>query len=390
MGLWALGVLAGGCTDFVSAQKGSSDGPHGTEDSGSTSVGDATTDDTTSGGSASSPTTQAATSSSSGPGAVEPSSSSSSGGELDPSGASSSSSTTGDEEEPDACRNGSLDPGEVDTDCGGPCPACAAGAQCFAPADCTSGSCLDGACGAETLVIWLDATPANLYADPLCTTPIDPVADDSVACWANLGAAGDAVTKVPATWNDDADTVGVDVAAATFVIDSPFADGVLGEVFIAYVSTEVNRGNAWDFNLNHPDMGGNRYSAHLPWSSGILFFDPSIGARIESVPNVSEVGDVHMFTMTNSISQAVRELRLDGAVVASAAMGFSAPTSDFGLGQAGDKRVHEMRVYDPAPPLEVRQLIEGELACKWAVRDQLPEDHPYYNPNGGTTLGCPE
>ena len=51
---------------------------------------------------------------------------------------------------PEHCSNGlrDQDQGEVDVDCGGPCPPCAIGARCSGPQDCASGFCpaQDGVC----------------------------------------------------------------------------------------------------------------------------------------------------------------------------------------------------------------------------------------------------
>jgi hypothetical protein len=47
----------------------------------------------------------------------------------------------GDSAVPSLCANGMLDPGESDTDCGGPCPACANGKHCAVVADCQSKVC---------------------------------------------------------------------------------------------------------------------------------------------------------------------------------------------------------------------------------------------------------
>ncbi|MET0410601.1 MAG: hypothetical protein ABW217_04870 [Polyangiaceae bacterium] len=49
--------------------------------------------------------------------------------------------------EPEAtCDNGSLDVGESDVDCAGPCAACADGSACNTNTDCSSGRCADGLC----------------------------------------------------------------------------------------------------------------------------------------------------------------------------------------------------------------------------------------------------
>ncbi|HEY3801094.1 MAG TPA: hypothetical protein VGL61_00750 [Kofleriaceae bacterium] len=44
------------------------------------------------------------------------------------------------------CVDGVTDDGESDVDCGGSCPACAAGSGCLVASDCSTGSCVAGAC----------------------------------------------------------------------------------------------------------------------------------------------------------------------------------------------------------------------------------------------------
>ncbi len=50
----------------------------------------------------------------------------------------------------DVCRNGRLDAGEVDVDCGGACGLCGAGATCSTGATCASGICTGGLCDTAT------------------------------------------------------------------------------------------------------------------------------------------------------------------------------------------------------------------------------------------------
>lgn len=48
------------------------------------------------------------------------------------------------------CRDRVQDGDETDVDCGGSCQACAAATSCSVPADCQSGACTDGTCGAAS------------------------------------------------------------------------------------------------------------------------------------------------------------------------------------------------------------------------------------------------
>ena len=51
---------------------------------------------------------------------------------------------------PASCLDGVTDGGESDTDCGGPCPACAVGSDCLVSTDCLTGSCIGEVCEPAT------------------------------------------------------------------------------------------------------------------------------------------------------------------------------------------------------------------------------------------------
>jgi hypothetical protein len=57
---------------------------------------------------------------------------------------------------PDSCFDGVANAGEVDVDCGGPCPACSVGRACLTASDCATGFCPAGTCQLATgLPSWI-------------------------------------------------------------------------------------------------------------------------------------------------------------------------------------------------------------------------------------------
>ena len=385
MGRWGLAVVVaftGACTSFVgieatSESEGSSGGPIEMGPSTGDPVG------TTSGSvdpdleGSTSDTSWTSTSTSSGA----------------PDEESSSSSSTGDTGEPEpvapGCANGLQDVNETDVDCGGACSPCDAGATCVWYLDCASASCVGGFCSASDLVVWLDADhEETVHQAETCDLPAE-WDGDAVQCWQNLGLAGDALVV------QDGDDVlgtpdGVIVDGAYLLIDSPFDDAPLGDVWMVLASEVRSDTNSFDLNLAHPDQtAGGRYSAHLPWAGNQrMFWDPDIGNRISSAPNLVAVGQTHLFGLLNSQTLALRAIQLNGATVASAEDGTPQETADFSIGRGADLAIRELRVYSPAPPGAERQQIEGELACKWGIRDQLPMTHPFFHEDGESVDGC--
>lgn len=119
-----------------------------------------------------------------------------------------------------------------------------------------------------------------------------------------------------------------------------------------------------------------------------MFWDPDIGNRISSAPNLVAVGQTHLFGLLNSQSLALRAIQLNGTSVASAEDGVVQESGDFSIGRGADLAIRELRVYAPAPPGAERLQIEGELACKWGIRDQLPVTHPFFDADPENTDGC--
>lgn len=306
-------------------------------------------------------------------------------------GSSSSSSSTGEEPPPlPGCDNGVVDINESDVDCGGACAPCEAGQSCGWLLDCGSASCVAGTCIASELVVWLDgASEETVHQAETCDLPA-MWDGDTVQCWQNRGLAGDALV-VPAGDDVLGTPDGVVVSGSYLLIDSPFEDQPLNDVWIVLVSTVRGNTNSFDLNLADPaQSAAGRYSAHLPWGgNGRLFFDPSVEHRLQSEPNLVSLDEAHLFGLLNSEDLDLRAIQLDGEMVVSAKGAVMQETADLSLGRGAALAVQELRIYTPAPAGAERLQIEGELACKWDIRDQLPEAHPFFDAMGDSDVGCP-
>lgn len=308
-------------------------------------------------------------------------------------GSSSSSSSSSGEAPPPlpGCDNGALDFNESDIDCGGACAPCEEGQSCGWFEDCGSASCVSGTCIVSELVVWLDgASEETVHQAETCDLPA-MWNGDTVQCWQNRGLAGDALV-VPAGDDVMGTPEGVVVSGSYLLIDSPFEDQPLADVWIVLVSTLQGDTNSFDLNLAEPTQSaGGRYSAHLPWGgNGRLFFDPSTANRLQSAPNLVSVDETHLFGLLNSQSLDLRAIQLDGEMVVSAKGAALQATADLSLGRGAALAVQELRIYAPAPLGAERLQIEGELACKWDIRDQLPQMHPFFNVMGDSDVGCPD
>ncbi|MEM9462930.1 MAG: hypothetical protein AAGF11_52800 [Myxococcota bacterium] len=289
------------------------------------------------------------------------------------------------------CDDGRLNSLETDVDCGGPdCPACPGGSACIQDTDCRSSVCGDRPGECVDPVVWLDASdPSLLYTEDDCRSAV--VNDgDPVRCWRNRGTSG-----VPFVSEDD--PASYDAQGAVHLDDNVLAaevfDGNVDDVAVFAVFTEVGGTNSFDFNLNHPNTSNvTRYSAHLPWNgTRNLVWDPgnTMGARVQTGPDLVAVGEIHIYGLINSAASDRREIILDGLMVDGEDGASDAPASGVSLGDRANILAHEFRIYEPAPDLEAREVIEGALACRWGLRDQLPQGHRYYDADGDEPAGCP-
>lgn len=235
---------------------------------------------------------------------------------------------------------------------------------------------------------WLDSTDlASLFQDTGCSTPVT-VDGQPVTCWANLGAGANAIAE-----QDALRYLGPGqglVANNDHMVISELFAGTLDDVSVWLVQREDAAANSFDINLNHPDTSGvGRYSAHIPWGSPHRVYWDVSDSRIRTAPDVVDVGETHIVGLVNSASLGQRSIHVDGAERASGAASVSASASDFCFGLSAESTLFEILVIAPTPSLQDIEHLEGYLACKWDLRDQLAPSHPYHHSTGSDDTGCP-
>ncbi|MGH1341491.1 MAG: hypothetical protein ACRBN8_08070 [Nannocystales bacterium] len=405
LGPWVALCLTMGCTDFVGNDTDGETAGSGETNAPSPTTGGPTSGDsnatamTATGGQASTSTT-APTTATSTPGTDTTDSATTAGPSTETTDASN---TTGGEETTDSestaspvsCDNETMDGDETDVDCGGSCSPCEFEESCLVGTDCTTGFCTpSSACGLQQPQVWLDALDdATLFRNDECSES-PPTDGQQVYCWTNKGSAGGMFLDEGGQPNYREDSDGVEFSNDSMVSDSDVFNGPLADVAIFMVQEEVDSRNSFDFNLNHPSQGGGRYSSHIPWGNSdrrVIFDIGGSGnaARIATALNVIEVGETHLFSFVNSAESAQRLIFIDGAEEASEAESRTANASAVSVGNGNDAVLYEFRVYSPSPSGAQRQVIEGQLACRWDLRDELPATHPFYDANGASEADCP-
>ena len=295
---------------------------------------------------------------------------------------------------PPACDNETLDPGETDVDCGGPCQRCGIGKDCSGGTDCDTAFCtVDLTCGLQEPVVWLDARDeSTLFADAACTTS-PPTDGQQVYCWSNKGSAAGRFVDDNSQPNYRPNDDGLEFGDDLLVSEAAIFTGDLDDVTVFVVQEEVSSRDSFDFNLNHPSqMPMSRYSTHIPWGSSrrVVFDIGGIGSeRISTMPDVIDEGETHLFAFVNSAEENARMIRIDGSERASGNGNRSSAASVISIGSGAYILVHEFRVYTPSPSEADREVIEGQLACTWGLRDELPAGHPFHADDGEDQTGCP-
>ncbi|MFN3184242.1 MAG: hypothetical protein ACE37F_19735 [Nannocystaceae bacterium] len=392
-GVGVLGV-AGlvGCSSFVGIEEppAADDGTRGTGEGAST--GDSGGSEPTGAGSGSvttaTPTSGDATSGS--PTSGDDATGETAAGDTEPSGESGSTGPA-----PPSCDNEVQDGGETDVDCGGRCKRCDFGESCGGATDCTTGFCsLDSTCSNQPPLVWLDALDAaTMFSDDACTTA-PPTDGQQVYCWQNKGSADGMFLDEGGQPNYREPENGLEFQDNPMVSDASIFGGDLGDVTIFIVQQERSSRNSYDVNLNHPATNDARYSASIPWGNATRAIAWDIGGtgemeRLETAQDIIEVGEMHQFALVNSAEESARAIRIDGE---DAATGVGALAHTAGTVSVGDDArtvIYEVRVYAPSPSPQHREVIEGQLACKWGLRDLLPMGHRFHSADPEDPAGCP-
>ncbi len=399
---WAALALVAGCADFVGTGEDSGAGTDTSASGSGTSGPSGTTNDPTqgTGTSASSTDPTLGTTSTTDPtegetdptvGETDPTTDTDTTSTTDPTDGSSSSG----EPPPPSCSNDMLDGDETDVDCGGACDPCGLGDDCQGAGDCETGFCADDStCDLQDPTVWLDGLDAEtLYNDIECNQS-PPTPGQQVYCWDNKGSEGGffvAGNDQP-LYREALD--GLEFDDNPLASEADIFGGNLGDVTVFLYQEEVAVRNSFDFNLNHPNEDSTRYSAHVPFGNPNRRLVWDIGgtsgaARVRSGSNPFPEETDHLFTFVNSANEDVRAIRLDGNELVSEGGARNESAGTVSIGSNARSIVYEFRVYSPSPSPVHRALIEGQMACRWDIRNLLPMDHPFHADEGGDDEGCP-
>ncbi|HMQ11019.1 MAG TPA: hypothetical protein PKB05_06880 [Oligoflexia bacterium] len=246
---------------------------------------------------------------------------------------------------------------------------------------------------------WLDGKDlATLKQDTGCNVDVTSNGD-AINCWINKGTDGNNFIKVSgeAEFKSNAPQ-GAIFDGDIFVAQNVFS-GMLDDVLIVLVQTENNSTSSFDMNLNYPFQGSStgsptsRYSIHAPWSDRKIYWDTGgccgSSVRLNTSSPTVNVGETYALGFLNSFAQNSKQIVVNGDVSASTTNVNAGFAANFGLGNGVKNTYHEIIFYTPAPSFSERQDIEGYIACKWDIRNQLPGSHPYFNSNPTSNDGCP-
>jgi hypothetical protein len=159
-------------------------------------------------------------------------------------------------------------------------------------------------------------------------------------------------------------------------------------LFVVYKAPPaIQAGTLFSLNGNYPTP--NRWNSHAPWSDGKIYFDA--GNSTEGQGRISqadwvEVNEVVMAGFYNSDSDSVQQVWKNGTLfVSSATVQTPTVVGQVTLATApGSPNFMEIDfcewvAIEGTVSTDTRQKIEGYLAWKWDLVDDLPGGHPYKN-----------
>jgi hypothetical protein len=240
--------------------------------------------------------------------------------------------------------------------------------------------------------VWLDGRDASsLYRNNGCTQN-NPAIGQAVECWRNKGTAGGNFTELNGNTGVYDGGGGINLTGDTYFRTGIF-NGMPADVTVFVVLQETNVGNAYAFNLNYPNDGNDdRYAAQVPDTDQMrrITWEPGGDQnRVESGANAFVFGTPHITVLQNTAYEDRRAIFLDGVEVGQQAGAAMAPASGVSIGNGGNMAFRELRVYTGPFLTLARQEVEGDLACRWNLRNLLPNGHPYYSADGFSDIGCP-
>jgi hypothetical protein len=153
-------------------------------------------------------------------------------------------------------------------------------------------------------------------------------------------------------------------------------------VIAVYRLEAVSNGSL--FSLTGSTTTSRRWNAHAPWGDGRVYFDTggaSAPNRISTAYGVS-AGSTVLSGFYGSTTDNVQQVFKNGSLLVSDSTGHAVSTvGNVVIGSDGSNNQNmtlgEIIVINGTVDLDARQRLEGYLAHKWGLVDQLPSDHPY-------------
>jgi hypothetical protein len=190
-------------------------------------------------------------------------------------------------------------------------------------------------------------------------------------------------TKQPTTDGDlinSLPTLRFDGNDDTMVTSSnPFAPQV-EDVFVFFVlkTKSLSSGSLFSF-------GASRFQAHTPWSNRFIYFDAGdSGSRRIQTGSIISDEQVWMGGLCSSPTDNVRQIWVNGTLEEEETNSVTSVVTDesyISIGSWLSDHQHcdlgEFIIINDTVSTENRQLIEGYLAYKWGLVDNLPPSHPY-------------
>lgn len=127
-----------------------------------------------------------------------------------------------------------------------------------------------------------------------------------------------------------------------------------------------------------------RWQTHAPWNTGSVIFDcgGTVSPNRIQAANYGAVGDIIISEFYCSISDNVQQVWKNGSLFIGDNSGHSVPT-ELGIFIGGigttyqDTTIAEAVVINGTITSQNRQKVEGYLAWKWGLQNNLATGHPY-------------
>ena len=221
--------------------------------------------------------------------------------------------------------------------------------------------------------IWVDASDAATITE----------SGGSVSQWDDKSGGGHHFAQANAAFQP---TTGATTLGGLNVLDfdedfmngltTPFA--TISDAFLIFVVDSGSSGNTW-FSLSGDQTGTQRWNAlgNLSYDTG----DVGAGGRLTTTYSNANPGT---YGFESNVTDDTKAIYQNGIVLASntAPQSVTPPTTaNIGGRQFAtyDMSLGEWIAIDGQVTTATRQRLEGYLAWKWGLVDNLPADHPYKN-----------